>query len=163
MVTWIGLLLYEICSLAPNGHVVVSTCLLYQTIVPIQIRRLVDQLRRWLCDGLCTPRFLRTCSQSITCVSILKKCFGLQGISQCLIVMRVALTNEMTKSTPKVVSGNTFSSNSQPSAYTADSKTVTFGTDSDSSAVKPYGYGFAANYVVPDTPESHPMSIMPHV
>ncbi|KAH9934570.1 uncharacterized protein BXZ73DRAFT_20820, partial [Epithele typhae] len=54
-VTWVGLLLYEICSLAPNGHVVTNYDVGYVMACVI-------------------PVFF--------------------GISQCLIVVRIALTNE---------------------------------------------------------------------
>ncbi|KAI0690557.1 hypothetical protein C8T65DRAFT_587817 [Cerioporus squamosus] len=55
LVTWVGLLLYEICSLAPNGHVVTNYDVGYvmASVIPVFF-----------------------------------------GISQCLIVVRIALTNE---------------------------------------------------------------------
>ena len=65
LVTWVGLLLYEICSLAPNGHVVVRLppdCLIECTDKPY---RYTDELRRRLRHGLRDPCFLRT-SSSLT-------------------------------------------------------------------------------------------------
>lgn len=74
--------------------------------------------------------------------------------------MRVALTNEITKTQAKPVGPSTLTSSSHPSGYTSDSKTISFGTDSDPATAKAYGYGIAADYVIPDNSESHPLTVM---
>ncbi|CAL1702361.1 unnamed protein product [Somion occarium] len=123
LVTWIGLLVYEICSLAPNGHVVTNYDVGYVMACVI-------------------PVFF--------------------GISQCLIVMRVALSNEMARHAPPgsgVLGASTFRTGTAPSAHTAESKTVSFGIESGTHVDKPYGYSLAAGYV---RAEEHPMEVMAH-
>ncbi|KAH9944548.1 uncharacterized protein BXZ73DRAFT_97031 [Epithele typhae] len=86
IVTWVGLLLYEICSLAPNGHIVVSLRPDRRSLPPPQ--RLSD-----------TPVVSAQTNYDVGYVmaSVIPDFFG---ISQCLIVVRVALSNEFSARAP---------------------------------------------------------------
>ena len=85
LVTWIGLLLYEVCSLAPNGHVVVRIPSFFVSIWSLPL--VISQMP---CVALQTNYDV-----GYVMASVLPVFFG---ISQCLIVVRVALSRELTQS-----------------------------------------------------------------
>lgn len=92
LVTWIGLLLYEISSLAPEGHYTVLHFFVLSS-VPRRLKGIPDTSRHRIRSSLHPPFLLREHHFAATLVMSLVSNSRSQGISQCLITARLGFVN----------------------------------------------------------------------
>ncbi|KAI0690052.1 hypothetical protein BC835DRAFT_1418063 [Cytidiella melzeri] len=114
LVTWIGLLLYEVASLAPTGHITDASTVGYVIIIPVFFVGLVDDF--WIA----------------TSVDVF---MDGQGISQCLITVRLGFANDSFDQENKKILGLSMS-NKGNSRLKEISITVTHEATSDRESEK---------------------------